>query len=353
MILIALTHSARVVDPARCSHAFLRDRYADPARLELRPPFESLDSYARHAGLPGPAVSFFRYDETAQPPRLTSAGCVFPPRKVQHAVIIDERSVRVCYGTHLETWRLSRSLLGWLPLRTANVTPVQRIAHPHFPGLHTAFSLNERSVLVPSSGSDRVFLVDSQSGRVQRTFVFPDDAFAPGYDLTEAHDLRAHYIHNDLQRTHVNCASPFGEDHFVVSTLIDGVIGTFDLQTGEFSELARGYHGAHGARSNTEGEVYFCDSPRGQVVFLDRSGALLRQYRVDSIWLHDAQQLYGSVYALSVADANALRIVDLHSGNVLAERRFVTFPDANMSDRLLKARLWRGAASQFLSAWSV
>ena len=79
---------------------------------------------------------------------------------------------------------------------------------------------------------------------------------------------------NDLQTTHINDASSMdGGSRVVVSTLIQGAIGVFDLGGGSYQEVTRGLVGCHAARVNDEGVIYFADNCGGALVELERKNS--------------------------------------------------------------------------------
>jgi hypothetical protein len=144
----------------------------------------------------------------------------------------------------------------------------------------------------------------------------PESIYGRNFDLSRADSVVEHYIPNDLQLTHINSAS-FWCDGIVVSTLI-GAIGWFDLQ-GQYRELLRGFVGCHGIRPQARtGPLYFSDSCLGVVVFLNSKLGISRRVDTQSRWLHDALQLGGDVFAVSIADHNQVSIVDFASRQPIA-----------------------------------
>jgi hypothetical protein len=134
-----------------------------------------------------------------------------------------------------------------------------------------------------------------------------------------------------------------------VSALIPGAVGTFDLATGGYRELARGFVGCHGARWGDGGGVYFADSPAGALVQLDGGGAVARRFETGSRWLHDVQQLAGSLYAFALADRNELRLYDVEKGTLLARRRLFTWPFGSLFSLARRLPFWLGNSTQALS----
>jgi hypothetical protein len=145
----------------------------------------------------------------------------------------------------------------------------------------------------------------------------PETIYGSNYPLSRDASTVDHYIDNDSQLTHINCAWPWN-DGILVSNFIQGALGCFDAN-GNYIELARGFVGCHGARiDHRTNQIYFSDSCVGTVNFLTSNYTI--DYRVDaeSSWLHDAHQLDNNIFALAVADRNRIEIMDFSSRKVIA-----------------------------------
>lgn len=171
-------------------------------------------------------------------------------------------------------------------------------------------------MLLSASASDSVLIVDAESLSVVDAWRLPESLYGRNFDLSRFDDCRRHFINNDLQTTHVNCAAPCG-DGVIASSLIPGAIGVFDA-SGAYREVMHGFVGCHGVRPSPAGGFYFCDSCLGTVVSAESDGRMTGRYDAGSSWLHDAQHVGGDVYALAVADRNTVEFVDLKSGKTLA-----------------------------------
>ncbi|HEY6323261.1 MAG TPA: hypothetical protein VJA16_17085 [Thermoanaerobaculia bacterium] len=367
--ILALTHSSRKANLARCSAEFLNRRFADPGRLRELPPF---------AGLPPPrplysgAVSFYRVlreggegregregggeggeggDGTPRRRRvrLEGIGRLRSRDRIQHVALLDAGELLVGYEHRLERWRL-RLPIDRLPrLTAADCATVWRCEHPHLAGLHTVEPLGDGRAALSCASADAVLVCDLEGGKVTATLRLPAALYGQGYELDAATDLRRHAIPDEAQATHVNAAHRAGGSRVVVSTLIQGAIGLLDLASGAYAEISRGFVGCHGARLSADGEIYFADSPAGTLTFLTASGRIARRFAVGSRWLHDAQQIAGSVYAFALADCNELRVYDLDGGELLWRERFRTWPLPGLfgAARLLPG--WLGNTTQSLS----
>jgi hypothetical protein len=385
--ILALTHSSRKANLARCSVEFLTRRFADPARLRDLPPLASLPpARALYSG----AVSFYQVvlagsDDTASAAdtadtasatgvpsaaaagapstavaavaaagrrrvRLARLGRLRSRDRIQHVAVLGARELLVGYEHRLERWRL-RAPLDRLPrLTAADFVVAWRCEHSHLSGLHTVEPLGDgRRAALSCAAADAVLICDLERGAVERTLRLPAALYGQGYELSAAADLRRHAIPDEAQATHVNAAHRAGGSRVVVSTLIQGAIGLLDLASGAYAELGRGFVGCHGARMSAEGEIYFADSPAGALTFLTADGQVARRFAVGSRWLHDVQQIAGNVYAFALADRNELRVYDLDQGELLWRERFRTWPLPGLfgAARLLPG--WLGNTTQSLS----
>ena len=326
---ILLSHSNRPVDFAQCSLDALTQRYADTTRLDRLPPLDSLAPADRQRHIPaGLTVLTLSLDgDTAT---LTPAATFDPPgRKVQHAALVGDRLV-VCLEDALLYFADAGP--GSLPA-VLDVADARWIDDPWFSGLHTVFASGTDRCIVSASAPDAVLEVDLATDRVVARNRLPEAIYGRNYPLSADDDLRRHYVSNDFQLTHINCASPDGQDGIVLSTLIQGDIGLFDAG-GDYRIVSHGHIGCHAARATADGEAfYFADSCNGVLVVIDRAGKELRRFAVDSRWLHDVQQVADDLFLFCTSDSNSLELIDIASGRVWLSERF----DA------------RGGATQFVN----
>jgi hypothetical protein len=337
--VLTLTHSSRTTNLARCSAAFLTRRFGDPERLRGLPPFESLPpAEVLYSG----AVSFHRVLAGEGRVRLESLGKVRSRDRIQDIALLSADDLLVGFENRLERWRLR------VPNTFAEIEVVWRFEHPHLVGLHTVEPLAEDRVALACSTPDAVLILDLARGVVERTLWMPSALYGKGYELSEADDLRRHAIPDEAQTTHVNAAHRAGGSRLVVSTLIQGAIGCFDLASGTYEEICRGFTGCHGARMSAEGEVYFADSAAGRLVFLTPEGRIARCFATGSRWLHDVQQIAGSVYAFALADSNELRVYDVASGELLWRRCFLVWPLPGLFAVARRLPVWLGNSLQAL-----
>ncbi len=333
---LALTHSSRETNLSRCSVQFLTRRFGDPGRLDHLPPFDSLPP-------PEPlycgAASFHEVleDENGRL-RFRPAGSFRHREKVQHVVILGDETL-VGFEQRVEIWK--------------DRTVTARYEHPLLAGLHTVAPLpNDRGerALLSCSASDALLILHLGTGEIEKVLRMPEEIYGHNYDLNPQTDLRRHYVGDEQQTTHVNAAHPFDNGRLaVVSTLFQGAVGVFDLESGAYEEIARGFVGCHGARVSAEGDVYFADSTSGHLTFLDDRGRIARRFDAGSRWLHDVQQVRGSVYAFALADANELRVWDVDREELLYRRRFVSWPVEGLFGLARRMPFWLGNSTQALS----
>ena len=344
--ILTLTHSSRSTNLARCSADFLTRRFGDPDRLRDLPPLTSLPpAEVLYSG----GVSFYRVLETPERRvRLEPRGQIRSRERIQHVALLAADDLLVGFEHRLERWHLREPLDRLLRLGTADVEVAWRFEHPHLVGLHTVEPLEDGRVALSCATADAVLVVDLERGEVERALRFPASLYGQGYELDPAADLRHHAIPDEAQTTHVNAAHRAGGSHLVVSAFIPGAIGRFDLATGGYEELCRGFVGCHGARVSAVGEIYFADSTGGALVFLREDGTVARRFAVGSRWLHDVLQITGSVYAFALADRNELRICDVEAGELVWRRRFGKWPLPGLFEAAQLLPGWLGNSVQAL-----
>lgn len=345
---LLLTHSSRTTCPERCSREFLARRFGRPERLRQLPPLASLPpARPLYRG----ALSFFDLTvDGAGGLSCRFAGAVKSERKIQHAVMIGAAEVLVGFEHEVERWRLPAPVAAARRIGGRRIVVERCYEHPHMAGLHTVALLPDGRAALACSAPDAVLLLDLESGRVEASLRMPADLYGFNYDLGPATDLRAHYIDDEQQTTHLNAAHPVdGGRQLAVSTLIPGAVGLFDLETGGYRELVRGFVGCHGARAGADGRIYFSDSPRGELVHLGCDGRVESRFRTGSRWLHDAVQLAGDWYAFALSDSNELRICDAASGALLYRRRFRNWPLNRGFPLAARWPAWLGNSTQALS----
>ena len=299
--VLCVTHSDRTNVPGECSLNYLEQRYARTDRLAALPPFKSLphaDNYSPYHG----QVTLWEFLE-GDWRRPVLVACLHPEFKPQHAL-----------------WHAGRLwVLGVdrFEVYDASLRRVAEVSDPWLAGGHTVAPDGEGRLLISCSASDSVLVVDEETYTVVAAHRMPEAVYGSNYPLTRTDSVIEHFISNDLQLTHINCASPW-RGGIVVSTLIQGAIGWFDLD-GAYRELLRGYVGCHGVRADLRtDQLFFCDSTTGTVVFLDDAMKIKARIATGSRWLHDAFQLIPNIFALAITDRNQVEIMDAVTRDVLS-----------------------------------
>ncbi|MEX2287794.1 MAG: hypothetical protein WD648_11940 [Planctomycetaceae bacterium] len=303
--LLCVTHSDRPIDRERCSLNFLTQRYAAGDRLPPKEPFESLVHARHHSPYLGEVTVWDVSHNVGGElrPRLISR---FRPEtdKPQHAIWYDGR-----------LWVLG---LFSLEAYDKNLAHVGTVADPWLSGAHTIFPTEDGRLLVSCSASDSVLVVDPRRYEVVQALRLPESLYGVNYPLSRGDSVVEHFVPNDYQLTHLNCAYPW-KGGILVSTLIQGAVGWFDPH-GNYQELLRGFVGCHGVRVDPrDGRIYFCDSCLGVVVFLTADLGVHERLQVGLDWLHDATHIDGSLYAAAVSDRNAIAFVDIDRREIVGE----------------------------------
>jgi hypothetical protein len=339
--LILLTHSSRPVDFAQCDEAVLRRRYASPDRLKSLPPFESLASIEKFRMYSG-GVSALELSLSDRQVDLRLLRSFDPGIKLQHVAICGDRLIGCLEDALVCVDRLD-SLADPTVLRPGSAA---RIDDPWFAGLHTAFAVGPNLVVVSASAADAVLWVDLERRCVtQRTRLFTARCGA-NYVLAPDMDLRSHFLHNDLQVAHLNCAWPH-HDRVYVSSLIGGNIVRLDTD-GSQTPLISGYVGCHGARITKGGEMlYFADSCHGRLVICDLNGAIRSTFTIDSKWLHDVHHVTDNIFLFCASDRNRLDLIDVSRKRTLVSRNF---DDCGASLQFLSVQPLEASLPEFMNA---
>lgn len=292
--IISLSHSTRPMDLPRCELQYLTKRYADPARLHSPPPLSTLtDEYnPNYTG----ALSLWRWDEGSDSePELIRF--IRKNYKVQHATITHNKLI-ICGTAFLEVYDLSGSF----------DTDGIYISHPWFAGGHTVY-VDPHGLLVVSCSAPDAVLIFDLDGSLVRQLILPHSLYGSNYDLRPEDDLRRHYIHNDLQRTHLNSAFPATQG-VLCSLLIQGAVGLFG-QDGSYHEITRGFVGCHGARTRSDLDgFYFSDSANGRLIEMSWQGEIQHAFAINSCWLHDSLHVGSNRYLMAPSDRNTLELWD-------------------------------------------
>lgn len=311
---VLISHSSRNWDPTECDRDHLRDRFAKPDRLRNLPSFESLppDTSPYH-GL----LSLLRI--RLSPSAVTSEVLqhLESRDKVMHSAVAGNR-VFVCFEKGLTMFRRREGA------PSVEVVPesAEHFSDPWFGGLHTVVPVDERTCLVSSAAADAILWLDVPRGKVVRRWRLPADRYGTNYTLDETTWLNEHYVPNDFQLGHLNCAAPDGRGGAYFSVLGQGDVGHVD-GSGSSDVLVSGYVGCHGVRYEADRDwVYFSDSCSGRLMRVAGRGNATVLFAADSRWLHDAVHLAGGLFLLTLGDLNRLVLADVERGCLVAEWDF-------------------------------
>ena len=293
--LLCITHSDRPMEEPRCDINYLEARYASPIRLPPLRPFDDLRPSREFSPYLGSISLYDVGDDGRSTPALV---CAFKPEtyKPQHC-LWDGHRLWVLGAEHIEVY-------------DADLTSTREISDPWLAGAHTIAADGRGGFLVSCSASDSVLTVTAETGTVTGASRMPESLFGSNYPLGRQRSVVDHYIGNDEQLTHLNCAWPWHRG-VLVSSLIQGAVGWFDPD-GLYHELLRGFVGCHGARVRSDvEEIFFSDSCAGMLMFVDRHGCVIRRVGTGSRWLHDAIQIRGDLFAAAPFDDNEVLLLDV------------------------------------------
>lgn len=313
--MLCVTHSERVTDLDRCSLTFLQHRYRRLNGIENLAPFETLPRIpdTRYQG----AITLwcFKPGVWSEPLHVAT---LRPRYKPQHAI---------WYKGWL--WILGAEILD---VYDGSLNHIATIKDPWMADAHTIIPDGKGTLLVTCSGSDAILFIDDETMIVKKAWRMPEKVYGHNYRLQRTDSVIDHFIENDFQLTHINSAYPWsgprrrGPARFwpaarrggiVVSTLIQGAIGWLSSE-GSYREIVRGLIGCHGVRVDKRtNDIYFTDSTTGTVVFIDDIGRVKARFATRSVWLHDAQQIEGAVFALAVSDRNVVEISNIDTKELL------------------------------------
>jgi len=300
--LLCVTHTDRPVELDQCNLNYLELRYSVQNRLPPIKPFETLSPAWEHSPYKGEVTIWEFQNNNFQKPRLLMN--IRPKNfKPQFAIWYKQR-----------LWILGVDVL---EVYDVNLSRLAVIKDPWLSGGHTIVPDHLGYLLVSCSASDSVLVINDETYQVVQTLRMPKHIYGFNYSLARTDSVVEHYIINDYQLTHLNCAWPW-HNGILVSTLIQGAIGWFD-KNGNYQELLRGFVGCHGVRNNNDtGQMYFCDSCLGVVVLLTPSYTVDKRVDTGSAWLHDAHLLGNNIFALSVADRNQIEIMDFSTRKIIS-----------------------------------
>jgi hypothetical protein len=308
---LALTHTSRVWDWQRCTADFLRDRYQRLGRLHDLPPFEELPPAHKARSYSG-RLTLFDLTIDGNGINLAASRCIDSDYKLNHACRLGDKLV-LCLEDYVVVVPANRGAIG-----SNSESAVERIDDRWFASLQTVFPIDHAHCVISASAPDALMVLDLIRRRVVWRWRVPADRYGRNYELTDTMSLQDHFIANDLQLAHLNCAYPDGRGGFWISTLGQGDIAHV-AANGDYELIASGFVGCHGVRYSPELDLlYFSDSCAGRLISIGTDRVPRVIATVDSRWLHDAQHLAGDIFLLSLGDTNAIVVLDASSNAQLA-----------------------------------
>ena len=307
---LAVTHTSRVWDWERCTQDFLRNRYQMPGRLDALPLFEQLPSVQEFRSYAGRLTLFdLTIDGTGI--HFAATRCVDSDLKANHVCKMGDDLI-ICFDDCLFITSVDTD-------GEAGARRLERIDDPWFGGVQMVFSIDDAHCVISASAPDALMVFNLAKRRVVRRWRVPADRYGRNYDLTEKMSVHDHYIANDMQLTHLNCAYPDGSGGFWVSALAQGDIGHVTADGG-YEVIVSGFVGCHGVRYSRELDLlYFSDSCTGRLIGIgaDRAPHVLGS--VESRWLHDSQHLTGDLFLLCLGDRNEIVVLDIGSNSEIVQ----------------------------------
>ncbi len=308
---LAVTHTSRVWDWQRCTRDFLRDRYQRPHRLDALPPFEELPPASEARSYSG-RLTLLDLNIDSNGIRLTATRCIDSEHKIGSACKMDGKLV-VCLEDYVIILPAAADAA-----ESDSEHRIERIDDPWFASLQTVFPVDHDHCVLSASAPDALMVLNLKQRRVAWRWRVPAARYGRNYDLTEAMSVHDHFIANDVQLAHLNCAFPDGRGGFWVSTLGQGDIGHV-AANGDYELVASGFVGCHGVRYSPELDcLYFSDSCSGRLISIGADRVPRAIGTVDSFWLHDAQHLAGDIFLLCLGDKNAIVVLDTSSNSEIA-----------------------------------
>lgn len=311
MKVLCVTHSSRPFEQT-CSSLNSIERRFPPGRLQALPPLDSLGSVQAAMPYSG-RLTLWRLDDC---PRLEFLRAYDPDYKVQSAVFAGDALV-VCGFDRVE-------------ILDTDFKPRRTVRDNWIAGGHTAFMDAEGSLWCVSAAANAILRVDIERGEVVERIRMPP-RYGTGYPVRLTDDLRAHFVPIDLQPAHVNCAVPTPAG-VLVTMWIPGAVGLYDADR-RYREIVHGLRGCHGGRLTSDGrQLYVTDSSAALIWFFNLDdGRVVRRLRIDdSAWVHDSELIADRLLAVSIADRNEVRLVDLGSGETLFRQDCSPFGESAM-----------------------
>lgn len=305
MKVLCVTHSDRTFLEARCEINFLQNRFPEN-RFENCFSTDAITGIREAVPYNG-ALTLWKIDETDY--SLKFLKCYMPDYKVQFASF-DKKNL-VIYGSDR------------IEILNTEFACLKTISGPHLVGGHTIHFDAEGYAWVNSAPGNKIMKVNIDTEEVVEMIRMPS-IYGNGINIDNK-DLRDYFIPTDLQPTHVNCAFPH-KDSVYVTLWIQGAVGAYDADR-NYNEIISGFRGIHSGKIEPHtGKLYFTDSPAGILWFYDlEQGKLVRRFKIDSQWVHDADHIRNDIYAAGLSDANTVQIISVEKMKIIREYQMHDF----------------------------
>lgn len=333
---LLISHTSRAVNLKECAIDVLRARYNRPDRLADIPPQESLESLGSHRHYNGFLsvwdLTLGRKNADMELRQIIDIGY-----KVQNACFMADGRLVICGEDFILVWD---GPLDELTPEAAVPGSPHRIEDGWFAGLHTALPAGSSEIVISASSPDGILRANIDDMQVIWRMPVPRHLYGRNYDPEDSLSFSQHYVNNDLQIAHVNYAWATENNEILMSSLIPGDIAKFD-QWNNYITLKRGEIGCHGVAALAGSDlIYYSDTCRGDLVFLEPDGVERDRFHVDSQWLHDVKHVRDDLFVFCRSDRNLISLVDVKTGTTLIEKEateaggstqfvFVSGPNAN------------------------
>jgi hypothetical protein len=153
-------------------------------------------------------------------------------------------------------------------------------------GAHV-FHIEDKSIYVSSSGCEGVLVFSKNDHTLFQKYLFKGHKLTKSYHLPKNLDLRKNYITNDFQKFHLNSCSKYKEKVFF--TTLSGIVGFFNIDTGESKVIAEGYVGLHQiSYDQVKNHLHMIQSTTGTFFCMDIAGKILNKHQINSSWVQSA-----------------------------------------------------------------
>lgn len=233
----------------------------------------------------------------------------------QHGQVVDMQPADGVQGIMaLPDGRLLMALHGSIVAMTAGSSAQLFSSHRWYNDLHSLRLSSRGSVLLASSGTDRIFELDARDGTVRWSW----SAQASGFDTDSFGELREvpELDHRNLvydtwlHSTHLNSAISLGHEKVLCTLFHQGLVIQIDRSSGQWATSLDGLSRPHALRHSPEG-ILLCDTAAGKVLLGEQghSGIAWKPLlSLDTIWLQDCRRTPHGWLAVDGAASRVLHV---------------------------------------------